>query len=1026
MGTDSNYGVYTPVWFEEADVDVTPDDSSSSDSSSDVTSSDTTSSDTTVDSSSDSSDTTVDSSSDSSDTTVDSSSDSSDTTVDSSSDSSDTTIDSSSDSSDVTPDDSTSSDSSSEAPAAPVETTVDLNTIVTSNANGDSGYKNTYTTTSGWTTFACAIQTGKTGTDMNPQFSVIGPDNTHKAVCLNGANGTSATNPGPGTLTSPTLTGGLSKISFNYAKMFTDTKLSITIYVTDLATGTVYEETLAVELAKNDKCILYTYEWVLETPVSGDFTIQFKNNSPSNSSGNKDRITLWNIVYTSYAAGGDVTPDVPEVCTHEYDNDCDAECNLCQAIREVEGHKYDNDCDASCNNCNEIREVEGHKYEKVSADGVDTMTCACGDTYTFNTAITDERQEFEVLATNAKLTMTGCSEYASVESIKVGEISLGNDIASLDLTTLALIENRKFHGEQNVIVTVLDANNIAHEITVPALIVTKYIATTADFEATMNFSEVDVDGNGAVASGEKGLLGYYVQTANIGSENLGAGQPWKFGATATADAYGGRGNPQPEYYGYGFRGIYDGRGYEILGRSFNGGLFGLLGNNAVVKNLTITDVYAAGTRAKSSLLADFAGGAKIQNVTFKYRQPSWAPASSLPANPEANQYCVGWLVGISAYALTFTDCKIDAADYDFYALFGSGWYAGYEHTTTDKNPTEKKNTYTNFEINVKSLRYIGYWYEGSTSGSALGTFHGVTVADEIAAGEGIIMPIAATLSTRQAFSVASESIALDLGDYATGTISSITYGSYDLGTDASKIVLPEALKADKQSHGEQNVIVTMMKDDTKVVLTVPVTFVTAYIATADDFRTYVQPTKIGNTAVYGYYVQTADFTDTALATQDYAWDATYGFFGTYDGDGHYIHTASNKLGGIFSILRGATIKNLTLKDGWHSTTCALIARAAYGATLENITVQWLSGNINTNTGANSGSWLFAAEFSNGTVNGLTITAVPHNDTTVHGTIFGNKFNNNKVTNLSITGYTGEVGYDTVNSKSVMVADLVNA
>jgi hypothetical protein len=155
----------------------------------------------------------------------------------------------------------------------------DFNTIVTSNANGDSSYSKTFTTANGWVTANSAIQTGGAN-DMNPQFKVIGPDNTHKAVCMNGK--TSA----PGSITSPTLTGGISKLTVNYTKMFTDTKLSATVTLTDLATGTTYTHTIAREEAKDTKYVVYTDEWVLDTPITGDFTIQMVNDCPTNQNSN--------------------------------------------------------------------------------------------------------------------------------------------------------------------------------------------------------------------------------------------------------------------------------------------------------------------------------------------------------------------------------------------------------------------------------------------------------------------------------------------------------------------------------------------------------------------------------------------------------------------------------------------------------------------------------------------------------------------------------------------------------------------
>ncbi len=167
---------------------------------------------------------------------------------------------------------------------------VDFNTIQlpASKQNGDSSYTGSYTTASGWVTVNSAIQCGGAN-DMNPQFKVIGPDNTYKAVCMNGK--VSA----PGSITSPTLSGGLSKITIDYTKMFTDTKIGATITVTDLSNNNVYTHDFTVTLDKNDKYNVYTDEWTLDTPISGDFTIVVKNSCPTSNTGNKDRITILDI-----------------------------------------------------------------------------------------------------------------------------------------------------------------------------------------------------------------------------------------------------------------------------------------------------------------------------------------------------------------------------------------------------------------------------------------------------------------------------------------------------------------------------------------------------------------------------------------------------------------------------------------------------------------------------------------------------------------------------------------------------------
>ncbi len=68
-----------------------------------------------------------------------------------------------------------------------------------------------------------------------------------------------------------------------------------------------------------------------------------------------------------------VCGDTRKVDGHKYDNDCDADCNVCGATREVADHVYDNDCDVDCNNCGDVREVADHVYD--NACDADCNTC---------------------------------------------------------------------------------------------------------------------------------------------------------------------------------------------------------------------------------------------------------------------------------------------------------------------------------------------------------------------------------------------------------------------------------------------------------------------------------------------------------------------------------------------------------------------------------------------------------------------------------------------------------------------------
>ena len=208
--------------------------------------------------------------------------------------------------------------------------TADFDTITTTQSSGgDAGYTTSYTTTNGWVTLNSAIQVGG-GSVINPAYPVIGPDKTYKAVCLNGK--TSA----PGSLTSPVLTTGISKLVINYTKMFTDTELSVTVTITD-SNGNTYTRVIAKTLDKNEKYVVYTDEWILDTPIVGEFTIQIVNNCPSGLNSNKDRFTILSISWEGANAEAEHT--------HKY------------TVSSV--------VDATCTEA-----------------GVTTYTCDCGESYT--------------------------------------------------------------------------------------------------------------------------------------------------------------------------------------------------------------------------------------------------------------------------------------------------------------------------------------------------------------------------------------------------------------------------------------------------------------------------------------------------------------------------------------------------------------------------------------------------------------------------------------------------------------------
>jgi len=167
------------------------------------------------------------------------------------------------------------------------ETRADLETMGTPKSN-----YGTYTSAQGWVACNSMLLSGGE-VDSNPYFVFIGymdGSTTEYAIAptLNGK--TTAV----GTLVSPVLHGGMTGLRFNYGSPFTGTVLSFRIDVKQdgevVKSWTVTDE----EVVK-----WKVYEFDEACAVEGDFTIEFTNLSPSGATTNKDRVSIWNINWTS-------------------------------------------------------------------------------------------------------------------------------------------------------------------------------------------------------------------------------------------------------------------------------------------------------------------------------------------------------------------------------------------------------------------------------------------------------------------------------------------------------------------------------------------------------------------------------------------------------------------------------------------------------------------------------------------------------------------------------------------------------
>lgn len=172
-----------------------------------------------------------------------------------------------------------------EDPNPPVTGTnsADLSTLAAKLSYG------TYTTTNGWVAANCAVQTGGTKADANPEFSCLGGKDV-RAVCLNGKKDT------PGSLTSPTLSGGIGTLTFNYGFMFGEGSLKPKFTVNIKQNGTVVK-TQSMTCEDTEKFKVNTF--TMECNVTGSFVIEIVNDCAGGQTKNKERISIWNISWTN-------------------------------------------------------------------------------------------------------------------------------------------------------------------------------------------------------------------------------------------------------------------------------------------------------------------------------------------------------------------------------------------------------------------------------------------------------------------------------------------------------------------------------------------------------------------------------------------------------------------------------------------------------------------------------------------------------------------------------------------------------
>lgn len=216
--------------------------------------------------------------------------------------------------------------------------------------------------------------------------------------------------------------------------------------------------------------------------------------------------------------------------------------------------------------------------------------------------------------------------------------------------------NKQKHGMQTLKVTV-EKDGKYYIVAVKVLVVTKAISTIDELTAAMTAGTDNV------------VYGYYKLIQNVGS-------------SAAWISVANNGSWQNADGSVGFRGTLDGSGFAVDGAFGTHGLFGIIGNGAVVKNITFNVYYYQNGR---QTLARSITGATIENITINIK----SVYETLDATKEG-----GVITGLMSHTTHYKNVTINAEGKDLDTLFGMS-YGNYK--------AEKANTFENCVVNAKSL-----------------------------------------------------------------------------------------------------------------------------------------------------------------------------------------------------------------------------------------------------------------------------------------------------------------------------------
>lgn len=521
--------------------------------------------------------------------------------------------------------------------------------------------------------------------------------------------------------------------------------------------------------------------------------------------------------------------------------------------------------------------------------------------------------------------------------------------------------NRKAHGEKFLTVTV-EKNGKYFNVNKNVRVVTKEIATIKDLSVF----------NGVNDNADYVIYGYYRLTKDVG------------GATDGIQNYSNLTNYANDGGLCGFRGTLDGNGKSISATIFGGGILGIVGKGAKIKDLTVNLYnYADGKTTLARSITD----AIVENVTVNIKS-----GSSTEKTHEG-----GVITSTLSHSTLYTNLMVNS-DNDVDTLFGC---------SVNKYNSGKANTFVNCIVDVKSI-----------GGIICVTYNNPETVVSMSGIEGLSEPVVLS-DTAEIVLGSGNAYTVSLGEYSdANVISDVTLGGETVTSYANnELTLTDAYKANTQKHGEQILKLKVEKDGKHYLIKKNVLVITQEISDLAGLKTAVA--LDANNVKYGYYrlkqdlicninngdVEWIGFGNTSKWNND---KGEYGFRGTFDGNGKTISSVFKGVGLFGTIGSGALIKNITFVQVYVSTR-SILGYSMVGATLEDVTVTLgkSSSEVNAIPGGNNVGGVLTAIYSHSSkLKNVNITSSKAIDT-IFGTSayyggYSNGYPNNTFENCTIT------------------------